>query len=530
MTAQEIRGKIATMEKTLANPSTPEEITPNIKEALKNAKAKLAELEEVDTPTPKKVLKKDFYAAMTPKYQGLTQAYFSSLRQKEYEAKLAKLEQAAVEMGVEAAKAEDYAYSFIFVHLPKGEKSKKKPEAKAPVAKSTPEKPSDTPKSVLKSAFSWKNKVSVANLQPIVMHCQHYIKKIDAPTLVSLKGTGSASIQVQAQAGEYLIFDDKGYPVFIMNPTSFTKKCNEGTTVDQHKELKHKEEENKALQKQIQELEKQLSSGRQSITGLEQANTGLQSKIQELESDLEKVTKELDQLKAEAKEQEPKPQPRTASKPKLKPTKPVQASNKNPKPRAKRAVCSLDEAETGRRVSKVIKFFLDEAERWNKSQSSRKITKVMRTKGDKQEIILEVADYAGLSGLTTFLGNRKYYRLCVDSFKLDTGDAPARGSYAVVVKEARMKQVYTTKGEKQYTICLKSYRELLKCSFEGTCTTAQSDKWKKLYKECGDLVQKLEKQPKALKLFHAEVKQRRRNGELYSDAMARVAGEIKASL
>lgn len=512
MTAQEIRGKIATMEKTLANPSTPEEVKPNIEEALKNAKAKLAELEEVDTPTPKKVLKKDFYAAMAPKYEGLTQSYFSSLQQKEYEAKLAKLEQAAVKMGVEAAKAEDYAYSFIFVHLPKGEKSKKKPEAKAPVAKPTPEKPSNTPKSVLKSAFSWKNKVSVANLQPIVMHCQHYIKKIVTPTLVSLKGTGSASIQVEAQAGEYLIFDDNGYPVFIMNPTSFTKKCNEGTTVDQHKELKHKEKENKALQQRIQKMEKQLSTEKQSMTGLEQANTGLQSKIQELESNLEKVTKELDQPKAEDRKDEPTPKPSAPA---------------NPKPSSKRAVCSLEEAETGGRVSKVIKFFLDEVEKWNKSQSSRKITKIMRTKGDKQEVILEVADYAGLSGLTTFLGNRKYYRLCVDSFKLYTVDAPARGSYSVVVKEVRMKQVYTTKGEKQYTICLKSYRELLKCSFEGTCTTAQSEKWKKLYRECGDLVQKLEKQPKALELFHAEVKQRRKNGELYSDAMARVAGEIK---
>ncbi len=524
MTAQEIQDKIATMEKTLANPLTPEEVKPNIEAALKNAKARLA----VDPPAPKKVLKKDFYAAMAPKYQGLTQAYFSSLKQPEYETKLAKLEQAATAMGVDPDKAEDYAYSFIFVHLPKGEKKKKTTQAAA--VKPTPKNQPATPKPTLKSVFSWKNKVPVENLQPIVMHCQHYIKKIESPTLVSLKGTGSASIQVKAQTGEYLIFDDQGYPVFIMNPTSFAKKCNEGTTVDQHEKLKHKQEENVGLKQKIQELERQATVGKEQIAQSEQKTKGLQSRIEKLTTELEKVTKELEQLKAEAREGEPMSKPSAPAKPERKPTKPVQSSNKNPKPRAKRAVCSLEEAETGGRVSKVIKFFLDEVEKWNKSQSGRKITKIMRTKGDQQEIILEVADYAGLSGLSTFLGNRKYYRLCVDSFKLTKVEAPARGSYSIVVKEARMKQVYTTKGEKQYAICLQSYRELLKCSLEGTCTADQSSKWKKLYKECGDLVQKLEKQPKALKLFHAEVKQRRKNGELYSDAMARVAGEIKAGV
>ncbi|NRB53620.1 MAG: hypothetical protein HRU41_38545, partial [Saprospiraceae bacterium] len=44
----------------------------------------------------------------------------------------------------------------------------------------------------------------------------------------------------------------------------------------------------------------------------------------------------------------------------------------------------------------------------------------------------------------------------------------------------------------------------------------------------GDLVQRVEKQPKAVKFFHAEVKQRRKNGEFYSEAMARVAGEIRS--
>ena len=56
-----------------------------------------------------------------------------------------------------------------------------------------------------------------------------------------------------------------------------------------------------------------------------------------------------------------------------------------------------------------------------------------------------------------------------------------------------MKEVYTTRGKNQYRICLKTYRQLLQCSFDGTCTPEQSKKWKTLDHECGDLVQKLEK-------------------------------------
>lgn len=163
---------------------------------------------------------------------------------------MAELEKAAIEMGVEASKAEDYAYSFIFVHLPKGEKPKK--AAKKRVAVTTSKKKAETPKPALKSVYSWKNKIPVADLQPIVMHCQHYSKKIESPTLISIKGTGPGSVQVEAQTGEYLIFDDQGYPVFIMNPTSFARKCNEGTTVAQQEFLKHQEKENAELKVKVQ--------------------------------------------------------------------------------------------------------------------------------------------------------------------------------------------------------------------------------------------------------------------------------------
>ena len=46
-------------------------------------------------------------------------------------------------------------------------------------------------------------------------------------------------------------------------------------------------------------------------------------------------------------------------------------------------------------------------------------------------------------------------------------------------------------------------------------------------KECSDLIQKQEQQSKVLKLFHAAVKQRQNSDGFYSDAKARVAGEVQ---
>lgn len=522
MTADELKIKIAKMETALKSDSTPKSVKPGIEKALNTARAALAEMEAT-----KKVLKKDFYAAMDKINEGLTQAQVSALKQVDYEAKMSELEKAAAQMGVPEDKVENYAYAYIFTHLPKGESVNPKtkptpvetkkidPPMEAPTTKTT------APKVEKKaSAFSWKKKVAIEKLKPIVLHCQHYVKTIGSPTLVSLKGSGNSSVQVTAQKGEYLILDDQGYPVFIMNPSSFNKKCNEGTTVDQHKELQHQTEANKALKTKIVQFEKQIKE----VTAKEET---AQQTIKKLETDIAKAKQAPHPAKSSSTPTPPQRKAKTDDPPKT-PASPVPKPNPAPA-KPKRATCTLEEAKTGARLSRVIKFFIDQAELWHKSKTSRKITKIMRTKGDKQEIILQVADYAGMSGLTTLLGNRKYYRLCVDSFKMDKVAAPARGSYSVVVKENQMKQVYTTRGTKQYTICLKSYRELLKCSLEGSCTADQSAKWKTLYKECGDLVQKLEKHPKAMRQFHKEVKSRRKAGELYSDAMSRVAREIKKS-
>jgi cell division septation protein DedD len=115
-------------------------------------------------------------------------------------------------------------------------------KAEAPAAKKTAPKKSASKKTSTpaKPSYSWKESTPVSELQPIVLHCQHYHVTVKEPTEVSLKGTGNASRKVTAKPGEHIIFDDKGHPVFVMNAANFARKCNEQSTVEQHKEEKHK--------------------------------------------------------------------------------------------------------------------------------------------------------------------------------------------------------------------------------------------------------------------------------------------------
>ena len=532
MTSQQtLEGKIAKMEAALDNPNVAGEAKEALKLSLQNAKEQLKELKTPKKPpakkeAPKKPLKKDFYAQMDKHYKGLTLAELENMEQSDYDTKHDEMK-AKAETLLPKELASEYLETYIYRHLPKGKtkadsppKSQETPQPQAPPKPQTESKvdPPNTSKpsktDATKPLYSWRKAQATDSLAPVVIHCQHYHLPVKKDTLVRLKGSGRESIEVLAKKGEHLIFDHKGYLVYIMNGSSFKQKCMEGKTLEEHQKSSHKTEEVEALKKQ-----------------LEKANT----QSAQLQTQLQKAEKEIKALKTTpAKPKEtgapPKnPTPSSAAPPNTPKPKASQAPPKTTQAQSKRSNCSLQEAETGRRLSKAIKFFLDEAEKWNSSKTTRKITKIMRTKGEKQDIILEVADYGGLlTGLNTLIGGqRKYYRLCMDSLKMTKTDRPKPGSYNIVVKRDQMQKIYTTRGEKQYKICLKTYRELLKCSFEGSCTTEQSKKWKELYQVCGDLVQKLEKQPQVLRNYHKEVKKRRKSGELYSDAMTRVAREIK---
>ncbi len=87
--------------------------------------------------------------------------------------------------------------------------------------------------------YSWKKASDVSSLKPITLHCQHYHLLVKESVEVSLKGTGNASRKVTAKPGEHIIFDDQGYPVYIMNASSFAKKCNEERSVAEHKAKLH---------------------------------------------------------------------------------------------------------------------------------------------------------------------------------------------------------------------------------------------------------------------------------------------------
>lgn len=490
MNVAELKQKIAKMEAGLNNPNISGQVRENLEQSLAKAKGQLAASEKEaeqpkESPAPqKKITKKAFYAIADKSHSGLTRNGLDELPQNNFDKIFRELVQLAEAQDLNKKDARDYVESYIARHIPAGSKAKPQ-EAPKPKPKAT----------VVEPAYSWRSKVDPAKLKPVVLHCQHYSLPVTSKMAVKLKGSGGDSITVNALPGEHLIFDDKGYLVFIMNKGSFARKCNENTRLQDHQKEKHLAEQAKKLQTQLEVEQKEVRQLKDKIRRLEQPKKA------------EEPAAKVDP-----------PKPKSATKPAVRP-----ATAK------KKAVCTLAEAETGRRVARISKFFLDEAEAWNNSTATRKITKIMQTKGEKQEVIIEVADYRGFAtGLATLIGgSRKYYRLCIDTFNLTSVDKPKPGSYKVVIPAGRMKEVYTTRGSKQYKICLKAYRELLQCSFEGSCTPKQSAKWKKLYHECGDLVAKLDKNPTVLRNFHQEVKRRRKAGEKYSDAMSRVAGEIK---
>ena len=94
-----------------------------------------------------------------------------------------------------------------------------------------------------KALYSWKEATPLSEMQPIVLHCQHYHIEVKEETPVSIKGAGNRSNSISAKPGEHLIFDDSGKLVFIMDAASFARKCNEPVTVEQHIETKHQAEQ-----------------------------------------------------------------------------------------------------------------------------------------------------------------------------------------------------------------------------------------------------------------------------------------------
>lgn len=157
------------------------------------------------------------------------------------------------------------------------------------------------------AAYSWKKAVPVSGLKPVVLHCQHYHLAVKEPTYVSLKGTGNASRKVKAKPGEHIIFDDKGHPVFIMNASSFARKCTEQSTVEKHKEDNHKpaSKPNASTRKPASKPKPKTSKTAQSPSKSDDKKPA--------------AAKSTSAIKPAAKKKETAPKKKTESKPKSKP-------------------------------------------------------------------------------------------------------------------------------------------------------------------------------------------------------------------
>ena len=193
MNITELKAKIEKMEAGLNNPNIQGEAKAALEKALEKAKAQLKEMEEAQAPNPPKE-------------------------------------------DPEPAQAK-----------------KEKPPKPLPQRRSRVKTPAPT----RKVAYSWKNKTDIKKLQPIVNHCQHYAIEVKEPMQVGIKGKGSGTRKVDVLPGEWLIFDDKGFLVYVMDEGSFKAKCIYKTTVEQHQQQKHKTEEVAKLQKKIEQLEKE---------------------------------------------------------------------------------------------------------------------------------------------------------------------------------------------------------------------------------------------------------------------------------
>ncbi|WP_421948028.1 zeta toxin family protein [Phaeodactylibacter xiamenensis] len=569
------------------------------------------------------------------------------------------------------------------------------------------------PSAGTKPSFSWRTAADTSKLMPMLNHCQEYALKVDKDLPVQLKGTGKESITVTAQKGEYLIFDDKGHLVYVMNAASFKRKCIENTTLEKHLKEKHQTAPKpndrplpKALEKYrgvfgdydgdgvlnvddpdpytpgdgttveevkladeiekiidfrkdydtarnefveilkkhaegetdilsrtktpysiINKLRRKRLAGKKGLTDVigtmvvfpdqksledfkDKVNAGklgevlefddyykkpqagyrayhwnvvykgspveIQAKTERVKKiakanhtlykegkdDAEKLgalmllanqadkgdqaamkkidpvlkdpkalkqyltEKKMDTTKATKQPDAPKADkqsatPKAASKP----------APKAPDKAAPEGSCTAEELTTAQKVAKIMKMVdentmvwsdIFDTKQWKKTREIEGIYE-LRAEADKGKIIVKVRDWSAKGKKEA----EKWYSLCIDSYRLTKIDTPPQGSYRSVVSKSQLQAAYTTKGERKYRKCAALHSELAKCRMKGNCTTEQRERYKKEVDTCGNLAKTKVGVPKYVIYLHAETKKRRKKGEAYSDALARVAEELR---
>lgn len=140
-------------------------------------------------------------------------------------------------------------------------------------------------------AHSWKAKTPIKNLQPVVLHCQHYQKAVTKPMTIGIKGTGNRTVTVTANPGDHLIFDDQGHLVFVMNAASFARKCTEKTSIAEHIEDKHEPAEKKVTVPVSKPKAKVKSTPKKKAPKATQKTDNRRSPVAVLESEIKDVAK-----------------------------------------------------------------------------------------------------------------------------------------------------------------------------------------------------------------------------------------------
>jgi ppGpp synthetase/RelA/SpoT-type nucleotidyltranferase/predicted ABC-type ATPase len=569
------------------------------------------------------------------------------------------------------------------------------------------------PSAGTKPSFSWRTAADTSKLMPMLNHCQEYALKVDKDLPVQLKGTGKESITVTAQKGEYLIFDDKGHLVYVMNANSFKRKCIENTTLEKHLKEKHQSGPKpsgrplpKALEKYrgvfgdydgdgvlnvddpdpytpgdgttveevkladeiekiidfrkdydtarnefveilkkhaegetdilsrtktpysiINKLRRKRLVGKKGLTDVigtmvvfpdqksledfkDKVNAGklgevlefddyykkpqagyrayhwnvvykgspveIQAKTERVKKiakanhtlykegrdDAEKLgalmllanqadkgdqaamkkidpvlkdpkalkqyltEKKMDTTKATKQPDAPKADkqsaiPKAASKP----------ASRAPVKATPEGSCTAEELTTAQKVAKIMKMVdentmvwsdIFDTKQWKKTREIEGIYE-LRAEADKGKIIVKVRDWSAKGKKEA----EKWYSLCIDSYRLTKIDTPPQSSYRSVVSKSQLQAAYTTKGERKYRKCAALHSELAKCRMKGNCTTEQRERYKKEVDTCGNLAKTKVGVPKYVIYLHAETKKRRKKGEAYSDALARVAEELR---
>jgi ppGpp synthetase/RelA/SpoT-type nucleotidyltranferase/predicted ABC-type ATPase len=574
------------------------------------------------------------------------------------------------------------------------------PDDLSNLRKSTGTKPS----AGTKPSFSWRTAADTSKLMPILNHCQEYALKVDKDLPVQLKGTGKESITVTAQKGEYLIFDDKGHLVYVMNAASFKRKCIENTTLEKHLRDKHQTAPKpndrplpKALEKYrgvfgdydgdgvlnvddpdpytpgdgttveevkladeiekiidfrkdydtarnefveilkkhaegetdilsrtktpysiINKLRRKRLAGKKGLTDVigtmvvfpdqksledfkDKVNAGKLGEVLEFDDyykkpqagyrayhwnvvykgspveiqakteRVKKIAKANHTLYKEGKDdaeklgalmllanqadkgdqeamkkidpvlKDPKALKQYLTEKKMDTTKapkqpdaPVvstKSTKKSPARTTLKIKCSAEELTTAQKVAKIMKMVdentmvwsdIFDTKQWKKTREIEGIYE-LRAEADKGKIIVKVRDWSAKGKKEA----EKWYSLCIDSYRLTKIDTPPQGSYRSVVSKSQLQAAYTTKGERKYRKCAALHSELAKCRMKGNCTTEQRERYKKEVDTCGNLAKTKVGVPKYVIYLHAETKKRRKKGEAYSDALARVAEELR---